>query len=440
MKKQQINRPIPHLEFQRLRWRLLISYLGVMVAILGTSTLVIYEFFSSSLYHKLDHQLVNLADAAAHNLSHIKIDPGNLNRKINETLDHDKDLDIPWQDMRQSNQSIEWFDANRQLLGKAGKDFPSVPFSTNFHTFQQDDIRTLTIPVYGSKLDAYKQIQGYVRVSESTEDIEEEIEQLRWGLSLGGIISLALTAIGGWWLTKQSLNPIENSFYQLKQFTADASHELRSPLTAIKTSVEVIQTHPERIHPADIDKFKAIISATNQMTTLVADLLFLARNDSKPVVISAESILIPVDELLEDLVDFLQPQAEAKEIIIKADLQAGILVKGDGNQLRRLFVNLLENALQYTPKKGRITITMSKSDRFMIVSVEDTGIGMTPEDIKYVFDRFWRADKARLRHQGGSGLGLAIAQSIAQLHRGEISVSSQLGVGTSFRVRLPISS
>ena len=440
MKNKLIDRPINNPQFQTLRWRLLISYLGVMVAILGTSTLAIYEFFATSLYQKVDRQLVNLADAAAHNLPIIKADRDNIKRKLHETIDNDGDLDIPWQDMRQSNQSIEWFDVDRQLLGRAGKHFAEFPLTTtNFQAFQQDDIRTLTIPVYVSKLNDNKETQGYVRVSESTEDIEEELERLYLGLSLGWIIALTLTGIGGWWLTKQSLQPIENSFQQLKQFTADASHELRSPLTAIKTCVEVMQSHPDRIHPADINKLQAIASATNQMTGLVADLLFLARNDAQPI-INLELISIPLDELLEDLIDFLQPQAEEKGIIFQSYLQAGILVKGDGNQLRRLFANLLENAVQYTPKEGKISIIMNKFDRFAIVNVEDTGIGIAPEELKFVFDRFWRADKARLRRHGGSGLGLAIAQSIAQLHRGDIFVTSQLGVGTSFRVRLPISS
>jgi hypothetical protein len=239
------------------------------------------------------------------------------------------------------------------------------------------------------------------------------------------------------WLTRQAIKPIEQSFEQLKQFTADASHELRSPLTAIKTSVEVMQSHPERIHSADVKKVEDIASATNQMALLVEDLLLLARTDGSRSATAVDWVSVPLDELLEDLVDFLELQAEEKGITLKSDLAVGVFVKGDAGQLRRLFSNLLENALQYTSAGGTVTLSMTKFDRGVTVSVEDTGIGIAPEDLRRVFDRFWRADKARNRREGGSGLGLAIALAIARRHGGEITVTSQVGAGSCFRVRLP---
>ncbi len=425
-------------QFRALHWRLLLSYLGVIVAILGISTAAVYEFFAYSLYQKLDRDLVRLADAAAHSLPAIKADPAAIDTQGTRSLDNDGDLDIPWQNLRESDRSVEWFDGDRLLLGKAGKYLPEVALSPNFHAFQQGKIRSLAIPVYPPGLGTSRQnIQGYVRVSASTEEIEEELARLMRGFQWGGLIAVVLSGVGGWWLTKQSLQPIEQSFQQLKQFTADASHELRSPLTAIKTSVEVMQSHPERIHAADVKKLEAIASATNQMTELVQDLLFLARAEAAPASPSVGWIPIPIEEVLEDLVEFLQLSAEEKEITLTSELLDGVLVQGDAAQLRRLFSNLLENALEYTPAGGAVTVSMKRSDLSVIVRVKDTGIGIAPEDLNLVFDRFWRADKARSRRQGGSGLGLAIAQSIAQRHRGDITVTSQLGVGTCFWVRLP---
>jgi signal transduction histidine kinase len=332
------------------------------------------------------------------------------------------------------------------LLGKVGKPLTSIPLAANSYISQQGQIRALTIRVYEEKQSGAKQeLQGYIRVLESTEELAEELDRLLLGLGVAGMIALSLTSVGGLWLTRQSIKPIQLSFQQLKQlnqqlkqFTADASHELRSPLAAIKTSTQVMMTHPERIHPADVDKLDAIASATQQMTCLVEDLLFLARTDVTETNLTQEWRAIPIDELLEDLVDFLSPQAQAKVITLKLDSLEEVFVKGDAFQLRRLFSNLLENALQYTPSSGTVTISIASQDKFVVISVEDTGIGIAPEYVPLVFHRFWRADKARTYREDGSGLGLAIAQAIAQRHGGEIVLSSQIGVGSCFGVRLPI--
>ena len=174
------------------------------------------------------------------------------------------------------------------------------------------------------------------------------------------------------------------------------------------------------------------------MTHLVEDLLLLARSDSASVSLPKTAIPIPIDEILFDLIDTLQPQAESQEITLEADLIDEVWVKGDANQLQRLFGNLLENALQYTPNGGFIRVKIFKWDDFVIIEVMDTGIGIPSEHLSLVFNRFWRAEKARSRRQGGSGLGLAIVQAITHTHGGEISVTSQIGVGSCFRVKLPV--
>ena len=438
--------------FQVLHRRLLISYLGVMVATLGISTVAVYEFVAGSTYQQIDRQLFNLADAAAHALPAIKANRTAVYSKFPRSVDNDGDLDIPWQDLYQARQGVEWFDAKRQPLAKAGTIFLklNVVKAGDFtlkQPLQQSQFRTLIIPVFSHESrENRRQLEGYVRVSESTQAVEMELNRIRWGLGLGGIVALTLTGVGGLWLTRQSLQPIKLSFQQLKQvnqylkqFTADASHELRSPLTAIKTSIQVIMTHPERIHPADVEKIQAIASATQQMTGLVEDLLFLARTDATETTLAVEWRLFPINELLEDLVYFLLPQAEAKGIVLKLNFSESELVKGDAVQLKRLFSNLLENALQYTPHGGTVTISIASTGKFVLVSIEDTGIGIAPEHVSLVFHRFWRADKARTYREEGSGLGLAIAQVIAHRHVGEITLSSQVGIGSCFRVRLPSS-
>lgn len=428
--------------FQALGRRLLFSYLGVMVTIWGTSTTFVYHFLSYNLYQKLDSEIVNLANAASHNLIAAPVDKKAINTRIPRILDNDDDgdLDIPWQDLRENHQGVEWFDVNGHLLAKAGNTISRMSFTPNFNVSQHQKIRSITIPVYLHSLSVRKELEGYVRVSESTEELEEELDRLLWGFELGGLIVIILSAFGGWWLTRQSLQPIEQNIQQLKQFTADASHELRSPLTIIKTSVEVIMNYPERVHPANVNKLEAISSASNQMTRLVEDLLLLARTDA---VINTQVIAwisIPLDELLEDLVEFLEPQAVSQEITLKSEISTEVFVKGEAIQLKRLFSNLLQNALQYTSKGGTVIVSLVKLERLVAINVQDNGIGIAPEHLTLIFNRFWRADQARSQREGGLGLGLAIANAIARTHGGDIIVTSEVGVGSCFQVRLPLAS
>ena len=422
--------------FRILSWHLLRSYLGAMVAVMGLSSVAVYQFFTYSLYEQLDNQLATIADAARHSFPAVQADPTVTNFKLPRIADDDGDLDLPWQDLRGNHQSVEWFASNHHRLSKAGALFPETPLVLNFHPQQQQRLRVLTLPIYSPKTTEKHQLpQGYVRVSAAIGEIEEEQKRLLLGLCLGGTVSILLISGTGCWLTARSLKPIEQSMQKLQQFTADASHELRSPLTAVKTAVEVMQSHPDRIHPADVKKVEAIANATQQMVQLIEDLLMLARADM-PLKPTTPQVSLPIHEILEDLIEFLQPQATAKHISLQSTQLNQAFIPGDAKSLRRLFVNLLDNAIKYTPKGGTITVALSLLDQSVIVSVQDSGIGIAPEHLPRVFDRLWRADSARA-HQDGAGLGLAIAQAIAQAHGGEIIVSSQIGTGSCFKVHLP---
>ena len=495
MGKRWIGHP-----FHALHLRLLVSYLGVMSTVLGITIIFVYQYFANNLYSKFDRQIATLANAASHSLPKLKSNPNLVQNLVQKDriFDNDGDLDIPWQDLQQSQQIVEWFDVDGKLLAKAGSQkLPSLPFAPISQALQvakvqqleeHHDLRSLIVPIYlegslsetifsefaekyhkkhSKDLDKEKKkdsedrdkdkqedsakylviptsekvLIGYVRVSESSEELEEELERLLWGLGWGGLLSIALSGAGGWWLAWQALQPIERNYEQMRQFTADASHELRSPLTAIKTSVDVIQSHPERIHQADVKKLSAIAQATEQMTHLVEDLLFLARVDNANLEnssdLTANLLLIPLDELLEDLLEFLEPQIIAKEMNLQVSLEA-IAIRGEASQLRRLFINLLENAIAYTPIGGKITVDLQQRDRLVTVAITDTGLGITPEDLPHIFERFWRADRARTWRVGGSGLGLAIAKAIAQSHGGNITVNSQIGMGSCFSVKFAV--
>ncbi len=203
---------------------------------------------------------------------------------------------------------------------------------------------------------------------------------------------------------------------------------------AIKSNAAVALKYPEGLRPKDIEKFQAIASATKQMSRLTEELLLLARIDQ-----SAKQHLEPVNlgSILVALVQQYELQAMARQIHLKSSLKESLKVLGDAAQLAQLFDNLINNALSYTLSGGVIEVQASQTEQTLVVKVHDTGIGIAPENLERVFDRFWRADQSRSHWAEGSGLGLAIAQAIAQAHNGSITVSSQLGIGSCFTVRLP---
>jgi OmpR-family two-component system manganese-sensing sensor histidine kinase len=288
-------------------------------------------------------------------------------------------------------------------------------------------------PIIGSD---NKKLIGYVRASQSLEEFNETLNKLDWGLGGGVIVALVISGVGGVWLTRQAMQPIEESFERLKQFTADASHELRSPLMVIKSNTAVALKYPEGIRETDAEKFQAITSATNQMTHLTENLLFLARYDKLP---NQGQENINIAFVLDNLIELYEPQAVSKQIILKYQLNENFYIRGDSIELIRLFTNLIQNAIHYTPLAGTIEITASRIGSHIIVDVKDTGVGIALDHLEKVFERFWRADKSRSYNFGGSGLGLAIAQAIAQNHGGLITVTSQLEIGSCFTVRLPAS-
>ena len=250
-----------------------------MTAIGSISNLLVYQFFSQNLYQKFDQGLALLANSASHSLSDIIQNPQTVNAPIPRTLDNDNDLDLSWQVLQQSQQSIEWFDAEGNLIGSSGESFPFQPLQQGLKSLEQNPaLRMLTLPVHQTASPA-SSLVGYVRVTESTDSIQRTLRQLQGGFILGGLLALTLTAIAGLGLINKVLKPIKRSYAQLQQFTGDASHELRTPLAVIKTSVEVLQTHQHNFSQEDQEKLAHILSATNQMGNLVNDLLLLARQD-----------------------------------------------------------------------------------------------------------------------------------------------------------------
>ncbi len=424
--------------YHGLRSRLLLYYLIVMAAILSVFGTGVYVVFRRNLYSQTDKKVMTLAQSATLSFNAVNERGSKYLNQVEE---------VPWRDIfNRDRQSLEWFDRDGKLLGRKGMIHLNAPPELGSriirHAKTGEVFRTHTASVFvrNNEQVGPPSLVGFVRASQSSEEIEAAEEELFWILVIGGMLTLILIGLGGFWLTKKAIEPIEASFNQLKQFTADASHELRSPLTAIKASVDIMRNHPERVHPKDAKKLEAIAGAALQMNQTLQDLLFLARADADPSVPVSDRKLTPVflNQILQNCFVLLEPLANEKQIVFQSKFRDEIEIMGDTAQLSRLFSNLLENALQYTPEEGRVSLDLYKQNRMAVISVRDTGIGIAPDQVSKVFDRFWRANKARSRREGGTGLGLAISQAIVKRHGGKISVTSELNIGTCFLVRIPI--
>jgi heavy metal sensor kinase len=234
----------------------------------------------------------------------------------------------------------------------------------------------------------------------------------------------------------QMLDRIETSFKSIRQFTADASHELRAPMTLIQAAADFSlrrDRSKEELHEA----MERILRESKRTTALVDDLLLIARSDSDPAAFERNFIDLP--PLLDDVTAQARTLAEPKHIHIIPEIPPhSIVIAGDELSIRRLFMALIDNAVKYSSENGTIWIALNTEKNQAIVAIRDTGIGISGEDLPRVFDRFWRADKVRSRDEGGTGLGLAIAKGITDRHGGTLTVESELGKGSTFSVRLPL--
>lgn len=235
----------------------------------------------------------------------------------------------------------------------------------------------------------------------------------------------------------EMIGRLRSSFDQIKQFSIDASHELRTPLTIMRGEVE-LALHSNKTP----DEYRRVLASNLEeiirMSAIVENLLTLSKADLGRVELQDEDVHLR--ELLRDLFEDSEVLAEKKHIKVTLQKAEEVTVKGDKVRIRQLLLNLIDNAIKYTPENGNVSLELDKVNGMASVAVRDTGIGIPAEEIPKIFDRFYRVDKARSRAMGGSGLGLSIAKWIAEAHGGKIEVQSQPQKGSTFTVYLPVDS
>jgi heavy metal sensor kinase len=235
----------------------------------------------------------------------------------------------------------------------------------------------------------------------------------------------------------EMLERLDTSFHQIRQFSADASHELQTPLTVLKGEIEVALRNPRT--PEEYQRIlKSALEEIDRVARLVEGLLLLARAEAGVLRMDLQ----PADlaQLVEDVYAQVKVLAETRNISLFLGRMEPLSIQGDYERLRRVLLNLADNAIKYTPPGGRVTISLQREGEWAFLQVTDTGIGLSPEDRERIFQRFYRSAEARSRSEGGAGLGLCIARSIVEAHGGKIQVKSSPGLGSTFAVLLPLQS
>lgn len=286
--------------------------------------------------------------------------------------------------------------------------------------------------LYGKKIIATSG-RAYVTVAEAPrEDLERRYPSTFVGFIASAVIAILLVGIGGAALARQSIKPIEAAITQMRRFMGDAAHELKTPIAVLRARTDVAlqrERAPEEYH----EILRNVSGESERLGNLVENMLLLARADAGqwPV----QKVKVFLDDVLMDAASAARALGTAKNVQIELATLEEAAVTGDPTLLRQLFMILLDNAINFTPHGGQVTALAEKNGKACHVVIKDTGVGIPTSALPHVFERFFRADPARVR--GGAGLGLSIARWIVDAHRGRITVDSAEGKGTTVRVSFP---
>jgi len=482
------------MHFRSLRFKLTVWYVLILGILLISFSSFLYFTLSKSLHRDVDNKLRSLAELIASESSSplSKFGFGNIDQAL-ETSMNLKPIGKFIQVLDESGNIGRKSDnlKNVQLpislntLKNASKGV--ITFETN-RTIGNTPLRILTFPVIENN-----HVTKIVQIASSLEDVEDALNTLFIILIITVPLALMVASLGGQFLAHKALKPVDNitqtarmitsqnlnqritppkvkdeisrlidtfnemisrldqSFQQIKQFSSDASHELKTPLTILKGEAEVT-LRKERTPQEYQQILKSNLEEINRMSQIIEDLLLLSKADTGEIRLNKE--VISLTEILNEVVAQMDILAKSKNLhLFTSNHLQDIHIFGDALRIRELFINLIENGIKYTEEGGSIHITLAKEyepllrnqsnwaggekGEFVKIIVSDTGIGIAHEDQERIFNRFFRVDKARSREQGGSGLGLSICKWIVEAHHGEIKVESQLGRGSSFIVNFP---
>lgn len=441
--------------FRLTRLRLAAWYALVMGCIMGASGLGVYHVVAHAYRETIDKGLESVANALHDSIEPVLQQPKNLQQLAKQLslelcvtqADCLTQTAVIKNQIAQAAGTVNYY---MRLLNRSGKPIAlagihleELPLTSPTKHWQMSQDRSgihyrqITLPLY-----TQNQVSGYIQLGRSLKDLDQHLAALRLTLLLGCPITMIFIAICSWWLAGLAMQPVYRSYKQMEQFTADAAHEFRTPLAAMHSTIDAaFRLHGQAVSESDFQSPNGILQVLKRqnvrLSQLVGDLLLLARLDQQQQRVEYHPCCL--NDLISDLVEelaFLAVEAEVK--LAQIQTPEKLYVLGNEEQLYRLISNLIVNAIQATACAGKVTVCLEHSERYALIQVQDTGIGIAREHQSRIFDRFYRVNKDRSRASGGSGLGLAIAQAIAKAHKGSIHLQSQLGVGSTFIVKLPL--
>lgn len=460
-----------------IRWRLTLLYGGMLFLILVVFSSGVYIYFRNSLQKSIDTKIKSIGDVLSSSMSD-KNDPsifGNFERYLENVLGR-----------KPKGKFIQIIDSSGRIGAKTS-DIEAQTLPTSFETLERalsgevvyETIegtkprhRLVTIPILDNK-----RVTSIVQVGTSLEDFDETMKRLLIIMVIGIPFSLGVILWIGYFMAKKSLRPVDqirrtavkisvsnlderidigprkdelgklaqtfnemigrlkDAFQRINQFSVDVSHELKTPLTILKGETEVALRKDR-----GAEEYRRILHShleeIDWMTRIIDDLLLLSKADAGEVVLNVDEI--DLRDLIVDVYMNTRLLAEQKQIGFSLGNVSDTKLRGDELKLRRMLLNVVENGIKYTQRGGSVEIASTVNNGYVRVSVKDTGIGIAEEDIKYIFDRFYRADRSRKR-ESGSGLGLSISKWIAEAHKGSIEVTNNTPSGSLFSIKLPLS-
>lgn len=425
------------LMFSRIRWRLAALNVIILIFILALLESGVYVVLSRSIYDRVDATLIGRAEQVL---------------RTSPMRDPIRSMIFPARVAGAVEEGLFFL-----ILDEKGavvinpQDIPLDEFASGVTSIAAGeggtpDLRTIGL-ANGQKVRVYTvtmrsesgRVTGMLQVGRTLVAEEHALRMLELLFLGGGLLGIVLSAAGGLLLAERALIPIRQAFRRQRDFVADASHELRTPLTLIRANAEMIARHPHEPVGNSADLLRDILGETDRLSSLVSDLLTLARADAGQERLSVQPVRL--DEAVLDSCRQFKPLAEECGAVLRVRASSPVSVQGDPARLRQLMVILLDNARKHTPVGGAIEVdceaVKSAGKLTAQIRVSDTGEGIAEEHLPHIFERFYRADAARA-HDGSAGLGLAIAQWIVEAHHGRIHVSSTPGAGATFVIQLPL--
>ena len=410
--------------FKSLRWRLTMWFVALSTVVYALAVILGYFLFKGSLMSLLDEEVNSLVAEIEPAIVLVDSKP-NLNQWAKDA----KNIPFKWLP------TIQLFDNQKHLLETHGPPGLEHLYGPEVREIDQPDpehdVRLFSTPIRENN-----KLAGFLQIQLSMRSLDHAASQYMYTMSMLTPFLIVASGFAGYFFSGMAAKPLEESFELLRRFMNDAGHELSTPISIIQANAEAMELDlPELEQSSPVANKLAIINrSTERMGRLVSDLMLLAKMESPEI--KSRQTQIQLDAVARSVLEEFDELFKNKGINLVHDELSPIHLTGDSDAIKRLLTNLLQNAMRYTDKGGSVTVKLEPAGRFAKLSVTDTGIGIPPESVPKIFDRFYRVDKSRSRAAGGVGLGLSIVRAIVDAHKGKIEVSSEVGKGTTFTIFL----